>query len=64
MQTQPSQMNTKPNRQTQMQTHHLNIVEHQPLYGGDVLSGNRGEIWSNLEPGKVRYRVEGLLCLI
>ncbi len=37
----------------QMQTHHLNIVEHQPLYGGDVLGGDRGEIRSDLEAGRV-----------
>jgi len=42
-------MNTKPTTRTQMQTHHLNIIEHQPLYSGDVLGGNRGEIWSDLE---------------
>jgi hypothetical protein len=36
-----------------MKTHHLNIVEHRPLYDGDVLGDNRGEIWSDLEAGKV-----------
>jgi hypothetical protein len=59
MQTQP--MNTKPSRRTQMQTHHLNIVERRPLYGGDVLGGNWGKIWSDLEAGKVRSKGEGLL---
>jgi hypothetical protein len=44
-----------------MQTHHLNIVERRPLYGGDVLGGNWGKIWSDLEAGKVRSKGEGLL---
>jgi hypothetical protein len=46
-------VNTKPSCRTQMKTHHLNIVEHRPLYDGDVLGDNRGEIWSDLEAGKV-----------
>jgi hypothetical protein len=32
---------------------HPHIVEHQPLYGGDVLGGDRGEIRSDLEAGRV-----------